>query len=158
MPPWMVFDSKVPILCDQFRLLIQLSGRGEVDGKKRTSAPTVYCALFQNVLIFCQATFAAKDETSPPTPSDAGILGFVFLQNLKKTALTQNQSGEIRRMSSTSLSFVLILSGAKDSLTFMFSSHSTELFQMWHETLQHCLNSGVRTNDGDSTAFVQVRF
>jgi hypothetical protein len=151
----MVFDSKVPILCHQFRLLIQLSGQGEVDGKPRTSSPIVYCALFQNVLIFCQATFAANDKTSPRTPSDAGTLGFVFLQNLKKTAATQNRK-ESRRTSSTGLSFVLNLAGTKESLTFIFPAHAITLFQIWHETLQHCLHPATRANESKSANIVQV--
>ena len=156
MPPWMNFEGKVPTLCDEFKLRIELSGKGHAERTSRVTATTAYCALFTNMLIFCQATFVTEDETSPHTPSDATSLGFVFLQNLTPKALNQTPPAEKRRTSSVSVSFALNLS-TNDTLTFILPLDGRSLSQAWQEALKKSLSSGSRTQIGDDSAFIQVR-
>lgn len=155
MPPWMDFDSKIPILCDEFRIRIELSGKGHAERTPRVMAATAYCALFKNILIFCQATFVAEDETAPHIPSDANSLGFVFLQNLGTQALNQKPSQERRRASNASVSFILNLD-TSDSLTFMPPFHAVSQSQKWYDCLQACLSQSSGVQDTNDAAFVQV--
>jgi hypothetical protein len=157
MPPWMNFEGKVPTLCDEFRLRIELSGKGHVERTSRVTATTAYCALFTNMLVFCQATFVTEDETSPHTPSDASSLGFVFLQNLTPKALNQKPPAEKRRTSSGSVSFALNLS-TDDTLTFILTLDGMSLSHAWQEALKKSLSSGSTTQVADDSAFIQVRF
>lgn len=156
MPPWMNFDSKMPMLCHQFKLRIELSGKGHVERTPRVTATTAYCALFKNMLVFCQATFVAEDETAPQSPSDATSLGFVFLHNLDVEALNQKLSQGKRRTSSATMSFVVTL-GPYDSLTFILPLYEVYLFEAWQESLRQCLSPRSNAETGDHPAFIQVR-
>lgn len=155
MPPWMNFDSKTPILCHSFRLRIELSGIGHAERTPQVTAPTAYCALFRNVLLFCQATFVAEDETAARVPSDASNFGYVFLENLKPQALTQTSTREPRRTLSASVSFNLILQ-TRDSLTFILPTQSISLLEKWQQTLQDCLGVMSRGSTYDDSVFIQV--
>lgn len=132
MPPWLYIGCKTPRLCHQFRLLIELSGRGQLNGPKWVSSTTKYCALFKNLIIFCQGTFTAPDETAPPTPPNTTCLGFVFLQNLKGTALASNLDGSSKRVMQFTLDFDL-----GDSLSFNIIQQEFSVIEKWHEALLH---------------------
>jgi hypothetical protein len=157
MPPWMNFDSKMPMLCNEFRLKIELSGKGHVERTPRVTATKAICTLFKNILIFCQASFVAEDETAPQSPSDATSLGFVFLGNLDANALDQKSTQEKRRTSSAPLSFVLKLD-TNDSLTFVLPLHSSFLFQTWQESLQACLSPDSSAQIKNDPTYVLVFF
>lgn len=156
MPPWMNFEGKMPKLCHEFRLRIELSGKGHVERASRVTATTAYCALFSNMLVFCQATFVTEDETDARTPSDATSLGFVFLQNLGLKALNQKPSAEKRRTSSGSVSFSLNVS-LNDTLTFILPFDAISLSQSWQGALKKSFSSESSIQIGDDPTFIQVR-
>lgn len=154
MPPWTNFDAKMPILCNELRIRIELSGLTR-EKTPYVLESTTYCILFKNVLVFCQAT-VAKNAIAPQAPSDT-VLGFVFLQNLGTQALSQKSFQKNRRTSSGSLSFVLNL-GISNSLIFILPFHAVSLSQRWYDSLQACLLLGSGAQGYDDPTFIQVIF
>jgi hypothetical protein len=149
MPPWMKFEGITPSLCNEFKLHIKLSGEGHVQGTDRIFSPTAFCALFANLLIFCKATFTPEDQTAAQTPSNATILGFIFLQNLTPKSMNQRLSDnrpENRRTFSGMVAFSLSVSPG-DTITFSLPIESISISQSWQEALKKSLASGVWTKD-----------
>ena len=133
MPPWMTFEGKVPKLCHEFRLRIELGGEGHKERKPRVLAPTALCAAFGNMIVFCKATFVTSDETAAKTASDATSLGFIFLKNLSLDSMTTQSTSGPR-----SLSFSLNVSSG-DKVTFILPSDAVATFDSWQTTLKASL-------------------
>jgi hypothetical protein len=144
MPPWVVFDGKVPKLCNEFRLRIELSGRGHTEKKPRVTAPTALCALFSNMIVFCKATFVTPDETAADKASDATSLGFIFLENLKPESMNHGVGPRF-------LSFSLNVS-SNDVFTFIPNDVVSTL-NVWQTALKAILNGDVTA---DNETFIQV--
>ena len=136
MPPWLNLVSKIPLLCHEFKLRIKLSGGGHDTGKPYASATPGYCILFRNLLIVCQGKFKIPDDTAPPTRPNTSGLGFIFLQNMKSSAMVQKAEVSGGKELDSTAGFILNF-GPGDSMTFI-PQDSSSTFQSWCDTLQTC--------------------
>ena len=152
MPPWFDVKSTSPILCHEFKLVIQLSGKGNSSGSPWVGLSEACCILFENMLVFCQGSFpSVVDKTAPPAPSNITCLGMVFLENLGPKTLAETPRADDTR------SFILTL-GRHDSITFnLQQGQPASMGQEWYKTLQMCLERR-NPQHGSESAYIQVKY
>jgi hypothetical protein len=148
MPPWLNVLFKMPMLCQELKLFIELSGRGHMDGSSWVASTAAYCCLFENLLLFCQGPFTAMtDETAPPTSANATLLGMVFFENLDSEMLVQRSQQDNNRSITLQLNRV-------DRITFNFEPRAQPIGQRWYESLQACLERFPKSRSG--SAYLEV--
>lgn len=138
LPPWLDADSTTPMLCHEFNLVIQLSGRGHETGSSRVNTTKAYCILFQNMLVFCQGSIPqVVDETVPLTPTHTTCFGMIFLENLNSEILGEKSNNAVMFTVNLNLG---------DSISFELQGKSPSIGEQWCSTLKRCLDHVLPSN------------